>query len=85
MGEFVSGGVIVLGQLAGRLRTLEVACTRCPRHGRLRLSRLIAEHGAGASLPMLRTVFAGDCPRINARSVYDQCGVHYPQLPGLFL
>lgn len=75
--------MVTLGQLVGHLDMLEVACRRCPRRGRLRLSRLIAEHGASASLPMLRSVIANDCPLITSRSPYNQCGVHYPQLPGL--
>jgi hypothetical protein len=80
----LSGDVITLGQLAGRLDMLEVACRRCPRRGRLRLSRLIAEHGVSASLPELRTVLAGDCPRLASVSPYDRCNPYYPQLPRLF-
>jgi hypothetical protein len=45
---------------------LEVAWRRCDRRGKLRLARLIAEHGADISLPELRTILAGDCP--HARS-----------------
>jgi hypothetical protein len=48
-----------LGDLQGRLALLEVRCRRCDRHGRLRLARLIAEHGADAALPILRHALAG--------------------------
>jgi hypothetical protein len=38
----VPGNVILLGQVAGRLDMLAAACSRCPRHGRLKLARLVA-------------------------------------------
>jgi len=34
---------------------------------------------------MLRHVIAADCPRRAAVSLYDLCGVFYPQLVALFL
>jgi hypothetical protein len=37
---------------------------------------LIEQHGAGAKLPDLRAVLA----RVGATSIYERCGVHYPQL-----
>ena len=37
---------VTLGDLAGRIERLEVRCTRCPRHGRVKLAKLLAEHGA---------------------------------------
>jgi hypothetical protein len=63
-----SGGAVTLGEIAGRLPMLDVACARCERRG------------AGAKLPDLRTVLASDCPRVGAASIYERCGVHYPQL-----
>ena len=33
---------------------LEIACRRCDRHGRMRVDRLIAEHGAEIGLPTSR-------------------------------
>ena len=76
-------GAITLGALRGKLQLLEIACSRCDRAGRLRLDRLLAHHGAAIGLPDLRTVLAGDCPRIRSVTI-DRCGVHFPQLPGLF-
>jgi hypothetical protein len=58
---------------------LEVACSRCERHGRLSVAKLIERHGADAQLTNLRTVLAGDGPRIGG-AIYEQCSVHYPQL-----
>jgi hypothetical protein len=38
--------VITLGDMQRRgMRMLEVACRRCQRRGRLRIDKLIAEHG----------------------------------------
>ena len=76
-------GAVLLGQLTGRLAFLDVACIRCERRGRLRLSRLIAEHGAAFPVPSLTAHIAADCPRIAKRD-RDMCGVHYPQLVNLF-
>jgi hypothetical protein len=76
-------GAILLDQLVGRLAFLDVACSRCKRRGRLRLSRLLAEHGAAFPLPSLKAHIAADCPRIAMRD-RDMCGVHYPQLATLF-
>jgi hypothetical protein len=46
-------GSITLGDLVGKLDMLEVACKRYDRHGRLRLGRLIEEHGANKGLTRL--------------------------------
>src|SRR4051812_20433616 len=44
-------GVVTFRCPVGRVDPLEVRCRRCERHGRLRLVRLIADHGAGTALP----------------------------------
>jgi hypothetical protein len=49
-----SSGAVTLREIA--LPMLDVACSCCERRGRLSVARLIAEHGAGAKLPDLRTV-----------------------------
>jgi hypothetical protein len=48
-----------LAALPPHLTPVEVRCSRCERRGRLRLARLIAEHGADAALPILRHALAG--------------------------
>lgn len=64
---------------------LEVACRRCERRGRLRIERLIAEHGSGVL--DLRAIIAADCPRMRnpSASMCDRCGVEFPELPRWFL
>ena len=75
-------GAITLGRLRGKLSMLEIACSRCDRAGRLRLDRLLAQHGADIGLPDLRTVLPHDCPRIGSITI-DRCGVHFLRLPRL--
>lgn len=76
-------GVIRLGQLAGRIDLVEVACNRCPRRGRLRLSGLLDQHGPGMPVPELLRVLSADCPRQIADKMHDRCGAHLPGLAGL--
>jgi hypothetical protein len=75
-----SSGAITLGEVGGKLKMLEIACSRCDRRGRLRVAGLIERYGANAKMPDLREILAGDCPRVGSVSVYDRCGAHFPQL-----
>ena len=50
---------------------------------RLRLARLIAEHGPDAALRTLRDELAGTCPRRTA-AMSRRCNVYFPQVVGLF-
>ncbi len=59
---------------------LEVRCGNCTRRGRLRIDKLIDEHGRDMSLPDLRTILAGECEHKTAARRKDQCQVFYPQL-----
>ena len=82
----MAGGVITLGEMRAKGMTmLEVACRRCERRGRLSIARLIAEHGDGVL--NLRAIIAHDCPRMQnpSASIYDRCGVNFPELPRWFL
>lgn len=72
-------GAVTLGDIAGRIAMLEVACTRCERRGRYRVAWLIEHHGADMGLPELRTIIAADCPRMIVASTRDLCGAHLPQ------
>ena len=59
---------------------LEIACRRCARHGRMRVDRLIAEHGAEIGLPDLAVKLAAGCPNASATDVSARCFVCFPQL-----
>ncbi len=79
-------GVISLGDMADKGMTmLEVACRKCPRRGRLSIARLIAEHGR-EGYGDLRQIIAHDCPRMREpqASIYELCGVMFPELPKWF-
>jgi hypothetical protein len=82
----MANGVITLGEMRAKGMTmLEVACRRCERRGRLRIERLIAEHGSGVL--DLCAIIAADCPKMRnpSTSIHDRCGVHFPELPRWFL
>jgi len=55
-------GAVTPGALVGRVDPLEVRCRHCERHGRLRLARLIANHGARTGLPDLAVRLAVGLP-----------------------
>ena len=69
----------MLGDLAGKITILEIACRRCERRGRLSVARLIGQHG-DTRLPELRYILAGDCPNAGAVSISERCSAYYPQL-----
>jgi hypothetical protein len=37
----------MLGDIAGKITMLQVACRQCERHGRLSVARMIRQHGVG--------------------------------------
>jgi hypothetical protein len=74
------GNVVTLGSLVGSIERLEVRCTRCSRHGRYRLTRLIGAHGADTGLPELGSRLAADCPNAKAHALHERCSVEFPQL-----
>ncbi len=78
-------GSILLRDIARRTAVLVVACSRCDRAGRYSLQSLIARHGASFSIPLLLRVLSADCPKRDALSAYDLCGIHCPELSSLFL
>ena len=75
-----SRGSVTLGELVGRIDRLEIRCERCERHGRVRLARLTAEHGAETSLVELATRLEAGCANAKAADLSRRCFVHYPQL-----
>jgi hypothetical protein len=63
---------ITLGRVAEHLAMLEIGCRKCERYGRLRVPRLIEEHGAEKGLNELLGTLAADCPRQDAHSIHDR-------------
>lgn len=72
-------GSLSLGDVAARATHLHVACTRCERHGRYNLQRLVATHGADFAMTDLGTKLA-DCTRRNLTSHGERCDVYFPGL-----
>ncbi len=73
-------GSLSLDDASKRFRMLEVRCGHCTRSGRLRIDKLIDEHGREMSLPDLRAFLAADCEHKSAAGLAYQCQVFYPQL-----
>ena len=73
-------GSLSLDDISKRFHMLEVRCGNCTRNGRLRIDKLIDEHGRDMSLPDLRVILSGDCEHQTATRRRDQCQVFYPQL-----
>ena len=65
------GDAVTLSDLVGKITMLEVACRRCERRGRLRLSRLIEQHGD------MRLILPRDCPKAEAPSVGERCSIYF--------
>jgi hypothetical protein len=78
-------GSILFGEVAEHLVTLEIACNRCDRKGRMAVERMMAEHGAMRTIPTLLALLSADYPRRQAHKIHDVCGAHFPQLPAVFL
>ena len=78
-------GFLTLADIAGHVTTLEVACNRCDRRGRLRIDSLVTAHGPALPLPELRRIVAADCAKMQTGHMHDVCGVHFPGLSRLFL
>jgi hypothetical protein len=58
---------------------VELACEKCGRHGKLRKTRLIQQHGPEMGVAHLRELLIEDCPKF--RKWHDPCGAYYVGLP----
>ena len=74
----MANGSVSLGDVATRATHIEVACSRCDRRGRYRLSRLAARLGEDFPMTDLGSELA-DCPTRNA-SMTERCDVYFPGL-----
>ena len=79
-GEKFLRGSLSLDDIAKRFDMLEVRCGKCSRSGRLKIEKLIDEHGQAMTLPNLRKVLSGDCEHKNAVRRKVRCQGFYPQL-----
>jgi hypothetical protein len=68
-------GALTLGDYPSD--TVQLSCSKCWRIGRLRLARLIAEHGRDAKLTDLQHILVRCHMRGNER---DPCGVFFVDL-----
>ena len=68
-----------LRDVAKRISVIEIRCTKCDRHGRMKLSTLIQHYGADFAIPDLRTTLNTGCEHANAM-VNQQCDLYFPQL-----
>ena len=72
---------ITLGQVAARTDWLEVGCKRCGRSGRYSTKHLVELLGTGFGASRLLDAWASDCP--HRGSLWDRCGVEFPEIPEL--
>ena len=67
-------GATLFGDLTGKLDVLRVACDKCGRAGRYRLSCLIDQLGLDGRLPDWLNEIAGDCPKRTSVNWNDRIG-----------
>jgi hypothetical protein len=67
---------LILGEVAERTPTLELACGICERRGRFVMARLLRDHGLALPMPELLALLTADCPRRADPSVAEPCGAH---------
>ena len=72
--------VRTLGEIAIRTSMLQIACSRCERHGRYRLNTLIARHDANAAVRVIVPELVADCPRRDSAALVERCDVLFPEL-----
>jgi hypothetical protein len=58
---------LIFGDIEGKLDTLRVECTKCPRKGRYSVAKLIAKHGRKGNMTEWVSDLKGDCPKRDAR------------------
>ena len=81
----MTANAITVGQVAERVRTLDVHCFRCERARRLSMSRLLLEFGADAPIGSAWRGLNTDCPRREMPAAGEGCALHAPILAKLFL
>jgi hypothetical protein len=59
------------GDIAGKLRMLQIECTRCARRKRYSVAKLIAQHGHSGNMSKRVSDVRGDCPNRNAPQLLE--------------
>ncbi len=75
----MSTGSLSLAQIAARLPTLEVRCTKCDRRGRYRTATLVERYGTDFAGPDLRKKLSVDCEKHRAAE-YERCDLYFPDM-----
>jgi hypothetical protein len=76
--------VYTLDDVAALTATLNVACRKCGRRGRVHTARLVREYGPDKPMPDLTRPPVGECPRLRSADIYDRRDAHCPDLSALF-
>lgn len=69
-----------IAELGAWVSRVEIRCARCDRRGLVRISTLVAQHGADMTLNALLRELPGDCPKRHADRDVDRCSVALPDL-----
>ncbi|MBB5508187.1 hypothetical protein HDG35_004465 [Paraburkholderia sp. JPY681] len=75
-------GSVSLAEVAKRATHIELACTRCDRHGRYRVDGLIGQFGPDFGMPDLAGELAS-CPNRKATNPNVRCDVFFRGLGAL--
>jgi len=69
---------VTLSQIK-KLKVLHVACNKCERKGRYRITGLIETYGPDKALPDLASDLCADCRNADTFTA-DRCNVFFPNL-----
>ena len=72
---------LVFGDIEGKLGTLRVECTKCPRKGRYSVRKLIEKYGRQGHMMKWRGLLSSDCPKRDAPNLHERCDLICPDLP----
>jgi hypothetical protein len=72
---------LVFGDIEGKLDTLRVECTKCPRKGRYSVHKLIEKYGRKANMMKWKEQLNADCPRRDAHGLHERCTLVCSDLP----
>ena len=79
-------GSLTSRDVAAETDTLVIACGRCDRAGRYPVTTLIEKHGPHHTIPAVLRTLAADCPKYTSlAAINDNCGLHCPELPNMFM